>query len=136
MRAAFAEYDGVLAQPSGALRETLDDVRRVMSEGGAALAFVDDVAVGSARYEPGADELYVGRVAVLPEYRRQGVASALMRFLEGHALASGKSLVRIGVRESLPSNVRLYEQLGYETVKVEPHGADRSRSMVKRLSGQ
>jgi hypothetical protein len=59
-----------------------------------------------------------------------------MRSLEDHALASGKSSVRIGVRESLPSNLALYATLGYERIKVEPHGADRSWTMIKRLSGQ
>jgi ribosomal protein S18 acetylase RimI-like enzyme len=136
MRAAFAEYDGKLAQPSGALSETLEDVQRAMSEGGAALALLDGVAVGSARYVAADDELYVGRVAVLPEYRRRGVASALMRFLEDHALSIGKSSVRIGVRESLPSNLALYEALGYERIKVEPHGADRSWTLIKQLSGR
>jgi hypothetical protein len=34
----------------------------------------------------------------------------------------------------LPSNIALYESLGYEEIKREPHGADRSLTMVKRLS--
>jgi ribosomal protein S18 acetylase RimI-like enzyme len=134
MRAAFAEYAGVLAQPSGALSETLEDVRDAMASGGAALAYVDETPVGSARFLPDGDGIYVGRVAVLPSYRRQGVASALMRFLEEHAQRSAKIYVRIGVRESLPSNVALYQSLGYETSKIEPHGADRSLTMLKHLS--
>lgn len=134
MRAAFAEYDGVLAQPSGALRETLEEVRDAMARGGAALAFVDEIPVGCARFVPDGDGIYVGRVAVLPTHRRQGVASALMSFFEEHARHSGKAYVRIGVRESLPSNIALYQSLGYETSRVEPHGADRSLTMLKRLS--
>ena len=136
MRAAFAEYAGKLPQESGALRERLEDVQRAMAEGGAVLAFIDNVAVGSARFEPDGDGLYVGRVAVLPEHRRQGIASALMRFIEDLARSMGKAWIRIGVRESLPSNIALYETLGYQTIKTEPHGADRSRTMVRRLSDQ
>lgn len=136
MRAAFAEYAGKLPQESGALLETLEDVQNAMTEGGAVLAFTGDVPVGSARFLPDADGLYVGRVAVLPEHRRRGVASALMRFIEKHARATGKAWIRIGVRESLPSNIALYETLGYETVKVEAHGADRSRTMLKQFSDQ
>jgi ribosomal protein S18 acetylase RimI-like enzyme len=136
MRSAFAEYAGKLPQESGALRESLADVQNAMAQGGAVLAFIGDLPVGSARFEPDGDGLYVGRVAVLPEYRRQGIASALMAFLEDHARATRKAWIRIGVRESLPSNIALYETLGYETLKVEPHGADRSRTMLKRLSDQ
>ena len=136
MREAFAEYDGRLPQPSGALRETLSDVRAAMARGGAALAFIGETAVGSARYLPEPDALYVGRVAVLPEYRRRGIASALMDFLEDHAVSMGRTRVHIGVRESLPSNLALYESLGYQRIKVEPHGADRSWTMIKPLSGQ
>jgi len=134
MRAAFAEYAGVLAQPSGALSETLQDVQLAMTSGGAALAFIGATPVGSARFLPDGEGIYVGRVAVLPTYRRRGVASALMRFLEDHARRGGKKHVRIGVRESLPSNIALYQTLGYETAKVEPHGADRSWTMLKRFS--
>ena len=134
MRAAFAEYAGKLPQESGALLESLKDVQNAMAEGGAVLAFIGDVPVGSARFLPDGDGLYVGRVAVPPEHRRKGIASTLMRFLEDHARATGKSWIRIGVRESLPSNIALYETLGYATVKIEPHGADRSLTMRKKVS--
>ena len=47
---------------------------------------------------------------------------------------AGKLPRGVGVRESLPSNVALYEKLGYIEIKREPHGADRSLTMIKRLS--
>ncbi len=135
MRRAFAEYAGNLPQESGALRESVEDVRRAMAVdgGGAVLAFCDDQPVGSARFLVEDDALYVGRVAVVPEYRRRGIASALMTFLEQVALDHAREAIRIGVRQSLPSNIALYEQLGYTEVKREPHGADFSVTMVKRL---
>ena len=40
--------------------------------GGAVLAFVGDEAIASARFKSIPDGLYVGRVAVLPGYRRRG----------------------------------------------------------------
>ena len=48
MQAAFEEYRGRLDPASGALRETIDDVRAAISSGGAFLAFSSAVAVGSA----------------------------------------------------------------------------------------
>jgi ribosomal protein S18 acetylase RimI-like enzyme len=138
MRRAFAEYEGALPVPSGALGESVADVAAAMAHGGAVLAFVDgsDEPVGSARFECQPDALYVGRVAVLPAQRRRGVASAMMHFLEGLAPRLGREIVRIGVRQSLPSNVALYESLGYEVTSIDPHpgGPDHSLTMCKRVA--
>jgi ribosomal protein S18 acetylase RimI-like enzyme len=132
-QSAFSEYRGALPVESGALAETVADVEAAMREGGAVVANVDNEPVGTARYVRQGDELYVGRVAVLPGHRRRGVASAMMRFLEQLAPSLGCKAVRIGVRESLPSNIALYQSLGYEVVSVDQHprGPDRSVSMRK-----
>jgi ribosomal protein S18 acetylase RimI-like enzyme len=136
MLAAFGEYAGALAVESSALAESVEDVERAMQSGGAVLAFLGAEAVGSARFRPEADGMYVGRVAVLPAHRRQGVASALMRFLEDVALADGRRLIHVEVRDSLPGNVKLYQSLGYEVIAIEPHprGPDRVWTMHKQLS--
>jgi ribosomal protein S18 acetylase RimI-like enzyme len=135
MRRAFAEYLGMLPVPSGAHTETLDDVRAAIARGGAVLASLDDQLVGCARFYDDGDDLYVGRVSVLPAYRRRGVASALMRFLSDVAVRRGRRAVRIQVRDSLPSNVALYQSLGFEVVSLEPHsrGDDRVWTMRKRV---
>jgi hypothetical protein len=59
----------------------------------------------------------------------------MMRFLEGLAKSLHKTGVRIGVRDSLPSNVGLYQSLGYELVSMaqHPRGPDRVWTMVKRV---
>jgi ribosomal protein S18 acetylase RimI-like enzyme len=136
MRSAFAEYAGKLPVESGALSETLSDVIDAMAQGGAALAFIGDTPVGSARYLLEDEDVYVGRVAVLPAYRRRGVASALMHFMEDVARSLEKRAIRIGVRDSIPSNIALYQALGYQTVSIDPHprGADRSWTMRLPLS--
>ncbi len=135
MLKAFAELQGALPVDSGAHTETVQHVLAVMERGGAVLCFVDEVGVGSARYTLEERQMYVGRVAVLPGHRRRGVATAMMQFLEQLAGELGKDAVRIGVRESLPSNVGLYRSLGYETVRIEAHtrGPDRVWTMVKRV---
>ena len=91
------------------------------------------MSVRIARARP--DHLYVGRVAVLPEHRRRGIAAALMAAMDQVARELGLAEVRIGVRASLPDNQRLYERLGFRVVAVTPHprGPDRSVSMVRRL---
>jgi ribosomal protein S18 acetylase RimI-like enzyme len=135
MRAAYAEYDGVLTPPSGAASETVADVLAAMGKGGALLARDGGVVVGSARFEWRTDHLYVGRVAVVPAYRGQGVGSALMRRIEEIAHEGGRGEIRLGVRMSLPGNLAFYRSLGYEVVKTEPHpkGGDRVAWMGKRV---
>ena len=82
MQLAFEEYRGRLAPPSGALTETVEDVRTAISSGGAFLALAGGVAVGSARYRLFPDYAYAERIAVLPEYRGRGIAVALMAAFE------------------------------------------------------
>jgi ribosomal protein S18 acetylase RimI-like enzyme len=137
MLAAFAEHEGALPVDSSAHTETVDEVLDEMRQGGAVLAEDGTRAVGSARFKPDGEDLYVGRLAVLPDDRRRGVASAIMRFLEEIARDLGHDAIRIGVRESLPSNVELYRSLGYEVWTIEPHprGPDRVLIMGKRVTG-
>jgi GNAT superfamily N-acetyltransferase len=105
MRLAFEEYHGRLVPPSGALTETVEDVRTAISDGGAFLAFAGDVAVGSARYRLFLDHAYAERIAVLPAHRGRGVAVALMAAFEDAVQALGVPEARVGVRASLPSNL-------------------------------
>ena len=135
MRQAFAEYAGTLPVESGANIETVEDVLGVMRLGGAVLGFLDDQPVGSARFKLQPDHLYVGRVAVLRSHRRRGVASAMMHFLEAVGVGHGRASLQIEVRDSLPSNVGLYQSLSYERVSIDPHprGGDRVWTMRKWL---
>ena len=124
-RAAFEQFRGRLEPPSGALDETLETLREsaFQPDHGATLAFVDDTPAGALRWSvsPLRQHLYVGRVAVLPAYRRQGVASALMTWAEAHARALGLPAVQFGVRLQAPENIRFYQRLGYEVASKEHH---------------
>jgi ribosomal protein S18 acetylase RimI-like enzyme len=118
---AFAEFRGTLEPPSSALDETLDDTRRAIDAGGAALAWLGDQAVGSVRYLPRPGYLYVGRLAVLPAHRGRGIAAALMNAMEEQARALGLPEIRVEVRLSLPGNVALFRRLGFQTISEQPH---------------
>jgi ribosomal protein S18 acetylase RimI-like enzyme len=136
MLAAYAEYRGALPVDSSAHAETVDDVMDGMRKGGAILAFEGSQAIGSARFEPEAQSLYVRRVSVLSSHRRRGVASAIMRSMEAIAVESGRRAIRLEVRDSLPTNVSLYRSLGYEVASTKPHprGADQIHTMIKHLT--
>lgn len=124
-RAAFEQFRDRLDPPSGVLHETLETLSEsaFQPDHGATLAFIDDLPAGTLRWSvhPLRQHLYVGRVAVLPAYRRQGVASALMNWADAHARALGLPAVQFGVRLQAPENIRFYQHLGYEIADQEHH---------------
>lgn len=154
IQAAFAEYQDTVPVPPGALSDTLDDVRKVVAEGRTLLAFsgfppghefigsfADSIAtlfatpVGTVRYEVRPDYLYVGRLAVLPEYRGRGIGAVLMRHIEELAPSLGRTRLRLGSR--CRANLAFYERLGYRAVEREPHphGPDINVWFEKELEG-
>jgi ribosomal protein S18 acetylase RimI-like enzyme len=136
IQTAFAEYIGAIPVPPGAMNETLPEVEQAISEGCVLLAWHDTEAVGTARYQLHPEYLYVGRVAVLPTHRRRGIGKALMAYIEQMAPALGRTRIRLGTRQSMPTNLAFYEQLGYKVVGTEPHskGPDTNVWLEKELT--
>ena len=62
------------------------------------------------------DEGYITNVAVSPDYRRQGIARALIEALLAKARENGLAFVTLEVRESNLAARRLYEKNGFEIV--------------------
>ena len=57
-------------------------------------------------------------VAVLPDYRRQGIAKEFMRQIEAYAIAREASAMMLEVELSNESAIKLYESLGYMKISV------------------
>jgi GNAT superfamily N-acetyltransferase len=53
------------------------------------------------------------RVYVIPDYRRQGIAAKLIRWLEERARAGGFRSIRLATGVKQPEAIALYERLGY-----------------------
>lgn len=124
-QAAFAQY-AVLTPPTGAIYETVEELRAEIERTGAVLARQSGEAVGGLRFEPKPDHLWVRRVAVLPALQRRGVGRTLMTWAVDHARALGLPEVRLGVRDALPANRSYYERLGYLLVRTHEHYVDPS----------
>lgn len=118
---AFAEYEGQLDPPSGAHAETAEQVAAKLSKGGAFLALMDGEYAGCVLYYPQDDALYLGRLAVLPEFRGSGAGYALVAAVEGTAVKQGWKRVQLGVRIALPRNRVYFEKLGYRVVAYASH---------------
>lgn len=69
-------------------------------------AYLDDVCIGAARLHHNK----VGRVATLEDYRRQGVATALMAFIEDYAKDQGIPELVLHAQMHVKD---FYERLGY-----------------------
>jgi ribosomal-protein-alanine N-acetyltransferase len=64
------------------------------------------------------DELHINNLAVLPEERRAGVASALLERVLADAAATGARRVLLEVRRSNDAALRLYARFGFSVVRV------------------
>lgn len=78
------------------------------------LAYIDDKAVGTARIRKiDADTAKIERLAVLPNYRKQGIGKQLMLTALSTISRGGKSLAIVHAQAYI---AQLYEQLGFEIV--------------------
>ena len=64
------------------------------------------------------DELHINNLAVLPEHRRVGVASALLAFVLQEGVRMGARRATLEVRRSNEAARRLYERFGFTVAGV------------------
>ncbi len=67
------------------------------------------------------DEVHVLNVAVVPEYRRKGIARMLMSETERRAMQAGAALMTLEVRRSNEAALELYREFEYRAVGVRPN---------------
>jgi ribosomal protein S18 acetylase RimI-like enzyme len=121
IRAAFEPYRDQLDPPPGALQETESSLRAWLATGGAVLVLVDGRAVGCVLSQRREDHVTLSRLAVLPEFRGQGLGRTLVARVEERALAIGVAKARRGVRLSLPRLMAFYDRLGYRPIAFRTH---------------
>lgn len=119
MLTAFEEYR-YADIPSSALNETasIEEALRSGKEK-ALLCFRDGIPVGTVRFTTDENSLYFFRLSVVPEARGQGIAKAMLAWLEGYAGEHGLTEIWCRVRLSVPRNIELYKSVGYVIVKEE-----------------
>ena len=107
---------------SGALAETAESVAAAFRDHWVAVAEREGRLAGAVLYKRhGEAEIYLGRLSVLPEFRGQGIAAALVHHVETHARVLGAAAVTLGVRIALPANLRFFQGQGYHEVGRDTH---------------
>ncbi len=81
------------------------------------VAVIDGKAVGYMGLQIFSGEGYVTNVAVLPEFRRQGIAQMLIE----KQLENEMDFITLEVRKSNLPAINLYQKSGFKTVGVRPH---------------
>ena len=73
-------------------------------------------------------------VAVLPEYRRQGIAREFMRQIEEWAKERGASAMMLEVEKSNCAAIELYKNLGYLqiSVRMDYYGAGQDAFVMRK----
>ena len=111
----------VIDPPSSALKETAADfMTRLKSETCFTMESGDRL-VGAVFCIPQYDALYIGRLAVRADWRRRGIASALINAAKEEALRIGARRMTLKARISLASNVALFQRHGFVITAEETH---------------
>ena len=130
---AFKQYEGKLDPPSGAHKETIDTIKARISEGGALIIENDNLVIGCALYEKNPDNLYMGRLAVLPAYRNQGIGNKLLEMVERKANELGSPIIRIGVRIGIPNLIEFYNKRGFNITEYCCHNGYTNPTFVRMI---
>jgi len=121
IRRAFAAQPRPTDPPSSALKETAATITAHLVRGGGAVLERDGRVVGAVLWELEDGALYISRVSVDPESRRQGIARALVGEAEREARRRGLSRMTLGVRLELEENRQLFRSCGFEDFEFRRH---------------
>jgi predicted N-acetyltransferase YhbS len=130
---AFAAMDGVIDPPSSAHRLTVENLRdKARQETGFAALKVGRT-VGCVFVLERANDFYIGKLAVEPDFQGQGIARQLMQAVEDLARNRGKPAIELQTRIELTGNHAAFARLGFrETERTAHKGYDRPTSITMR----
>ncbi len=118
-QAVFGALD--IDPPSSVLKETQADFAARLRDETCFLIEADGRVIASIFCAVKGDALYVGRLAIAPEFRRRGIASALMGAAKDEAKRRGLRRITLGARIALPGNVALFRRHGFAIVRETCH---------------
>jgi len=130
LRFAFAKTEVPLNPLPGALSETADSLETQILRGGGAGANLGDRLIGAVLWTV-AEGLYVSRLAVLPEWRRCGIGSALLAACDEESTRLRQRRLHLETRLVLAGNLRLFARFGYREFARLPPNGDPQKTLIK-----
>jgi ribosomal protein S18 acetylase RimI-like enzyme len=107
-------YNNFSIQP---LTQTLEEMVEECKDKVVLKAVVDGKIVGSIRANKDEDYCWVNKLVVLPAFQRRGIGEKLLLEIENHFPNADKFILATGAKSE--SNIRLYEKVGYKTIRKE-----------------
>ena len=131
IQSSFAFMDGRIAPPSSAHRLTVADLARSAATGEVWVIEDPGLILACTVLTPRPDHLYLGKLAVDPSVRRQGLATQLVRRGLRQSRARGLAEVRLETRVELTENHQAFRAMGFAEVARTAHpGFDRPTSIT------
>lgn len=131
LQQAFAYLDGRIHPPSSLQGMAADDLRAKAQREQLFVAWHGSTLVGCAFADVREACVYVGKVAVAPAHRGQGVARALLDAAAHLARARGRPVLELQTRVELVENHRCFAALGFAEVARTTHpGCTRPTSVT------
>ena len=121
VRLAFSRQPRPTNPPSSALKETAATIADHLSRGGGAVLERGGAIIGVVLWNEEDGALYISRLSVHPELRRQGIARILMEEAEREARQQGFSRMTLGVRLELEENRRFFRSCGFVDAALRSH---------------
>ena len=107
--------------PSSVLKETQDDFAARLRTDTCLVVEADGAFIGSVFCTPEQDALYIGRLAVRADFRRRGIANALVEAAKAEARRIGARRMTLGCRIALVGNLALFRRHGFVVVAQTCH---------------
>lgn len=133
LRGSFSYMDKRIDPPSSLASMGVAELQAKAATETLIVAYDGPQLVGCAFAARQADGVYVGKLAVDPAFRRNGIARALLEAAEGLARRWGLAQLELQTRIELTENHATFAALGFEKVAETSHpGFTRPTSVTMR----
>ena len=131
LRESFAAMDGRIDPPSSLTRMGVAELAAEATRAELWILPPDSAPAACMLLAPRGDHLYLGKLAVAPARRGEGLARQMIGQAETRALANGLREIRLQTRVELVENHATFARLGFVEVGRTAHpGFDRPTSVT------